>query len=324
MFPTAGFYLRDLGLSCFLRIKRTLRVRITQRTTIVRKILIGMALASTVLANPAMARDDSVYVGIDGGVVFGGSLGSDIDLDDDDDFDDDERDVFDLKTKRGWEAALVLGYDFGGFRLEAEGSYKNLNVDRISSDLAGFDFDDVTPGVQNRVDIDGDLKVKSLMANALVDLGPDDGLQFFVGGGVGIGWADFEGSFIDEEDAFIDDSDSAFAWQLMAGARLPLSDSVDIGVKYKYFNLDNLSIRNIDENRFDTGLSSHSVLASLVFNFGGRERVQEVVPQLAPPPPQSPPPPPPATMTCPDGTVIGVNYACPAPPPPPLPEPERG
>ena len=173
-----------------------------------------MAFASTALASPALARDDSVYVGIDGGVVFGGSLGSDFDL----------------------------------------------------------DFDDVTPGVQNRVDIDGDLKIKSVMANALVDLGPDDGLQFFVGGGAGIGWADFEGSFVDEEDAFIDDSDGAFAWQLMAGARLPLSDAVDIGVKYKYFNLDNLNIRNVDENRIDTGLSSHSVLASRAFNFGGHAR----------------------------------------------------
>jgi len=29
-------------------------------------------------------------------------------------------------------------------------------------------------------------------------------------------------------------------------------------------------------------------------------------------------------MTCPDGTVVGVNEACPMPPPPPPPEPERG
>lgn len=288
-----------------------------------RRTLIGLALASTIAASPAVAKDNSAYVGIDGGVVFGGSLGSDFDLDGNDKFDDGEKDVFDLDTKAGWEAALVAGYDFGGFRLEAEGSYKNLNVDRLSTKLAGFDFDDVTPGVQNRIDSNGDLKVKSVMANALVDLGPDDGLQFFAGGGVGIGWADLKSTFIDAQDPFIDSSDSAFAWQLMAGARLPISDSVDIGLKYKYFNLDNLSIRNVDENRIDTGLSSHSVLASLVFNFGGRAPVQEVV---APPPPlpPPPPPPPPSTMTCPDGTVIGMNEACPAPPPPPMPQPERG
>jgi hypothetical protein len=29
-------------------------------------------------------------------------------------------------------------------------------------------------------------------------------------------------------------------------------------------------------------------------------------------------------MTCPDGTVVAINDACPAPPPPPAPEPERG
>lgn len=289
-----------------------------------RKVLAGLALASTIISGPALARDNSVYAGIEGGVVFGGSLGSDFDLDDDDDFDDDERDAFNLRTKRGWEAALVLGYDFGGFRLEAEGSYKNLNVNRISTDLAGFDLDDVTPGVQDRVAVNGDLKVKSLMANALVDLGPDDGLQFFAGGGAGIGWADFESSFIDEADPFIDESDSAFAWQLIAGARLPISDSVDVGVKYKYFNLDNLKIRNVDRNRIDTGLSSHSVLASLTYNFGGgREPVREVVSQPAPPPPP-PPPAAPTTMTCPDGTVVSAYSSCPAPPPPPMPQPERG
>jgi hypothetical protein len=29
-------------------------------------------------------------------------------------------------------------------------------------------------------------------------------------------------------------------------------------------------------------------------------------------------------MTCPDGTVVGMNEACPMPPPPPPPAPERG
>jgi OOP family OmpA-OmpF porin len=291
----------------------------------VRKTLIGLALASTVLATPALARDGSPYIGIDGGVVFGGSLGSDFDLDDDDDFDDDERDAFDLGTDRGWEAALLVGYDFGAFRLEAEGSYKNLNVDRLRTDLAGFDLDDVTPGVQNRVDLNGDLKVKSLMANALVDLGPDDGLQFFAGGGIGVGWADFEGSRLGEDNSFIDDSDSALAWQLIAGARFPVSDSVDLGVKYKYFNLDNLKIRNIDTNRIDTGLSSHSVLASLVFNFGGSRPIEAAPPPPPPAPAPMAPPPAPQTKICPDGSEVGVYQNCPMPPPPmPTPQGERG
>jgi len=29
-------------------------------------------------------------------------------------------------------------------------------------------------------------------------------------------------------------------------------------------------------------------------------------------------------MVCPDGTVVGINDACPVPPPPAAPEPERG
>lgn len=55
-------------------------------------------------------------------------------------------------------------------------------------------------------------------------------------------------------------------------------------------------------------------------------------PTILPPPPPvevapPPPPPPPATQTCPDGSVIAADAACPVPPPPPPPPPapvERG
>ena len=35
-----------------------------------RKLAIAMALASTALATPAVARDHSVYVGLEGGVMW--------------------------------------------------------------------------------------------------------------------------------------------------------------------------------------------------------------------------------------------------------------
>ena len=72
------------------------------------------------------------------------------------------------------------------------------------------------------------------------------------------------------------------------------------------------------EGRF----KSHSLLASLIYNFGA--------PPAPPPPPvvmAPPPPPPPATQTCLDGSVILATDICPAPPPPPPPPPpapERG
>ncbi|MES2146680.1 MAG: hypothetical protein V4491_02395, partial [Pseudomonadota bacterium] len=68
--------------------------------------------------------------------------------------------------------------------------------------------------------------------------------------------------------------------------------------------------------------ASHSLLASLIFNFGGVE--------AAPPPPPpmvepvAPPPAPPAMQTCADGSVILATDACPPPPPPPPPPVQSG
>ena len=45
--------------------------------TIMRKFVIGMAMASTALASPALARDDAWYVGVEGGAM----LVEDMDLD---------------------------------------------------------------------------------------------------------------------------------------------------------------------------------------------------------------------------------------------------
>jgi HK97 family phage major capsid protein len=74
-------------------------------------------------------------------------------------------------------------------------------------------------------------------------------------------------------------------------------------------------------DRLDGRFRSHSLLASLVYNF--------VTPSPPAPslPPVTPPPPPPVMQNCPDGSVILATDICaspPPPPPPPPPAPERG
>src|SRR5690606_7255849 len=176
----------------------------------------ALALASTALATTAYAQDTGPYVGLEGGVVWADELDDSVDI-----FDDDgDEDVITLDSDMGWEIGAVAGYDFGRFRLEGEGSYKRIGVDRITSDV--IDLDPVTPGIQTERGLDGDLTVTSLMANALVDFGPSDGVNFFVGGGAGYSWVsidsefDFEGDGPGGERLFADDDDSGFSWQLLA------------------------------------------------------------------------------------------------------------
>src|SRR3546814_14225445 len=77
------------------------------------------------------------------------------------------------------------------------------------------------------------------MVNGLRDFGDDDGLQGFVGGGAGVARVSVEPVFAGP---FLDDSDTGFAWQAIAGVRAPLSDNIDVGLKYRFFNADNLDL----------------------------------------------------------------------------------
>ncbi|MBC7497913.1 MAG: flagellar motor protein MotB, partial [Sphingomonadaceae bacterium] len=90
-----------------------------------RKLVVALALASTALAGPALAKDNSFYVGIEGGGIIN------------------QNQTFDLKAtngtvssaplranyKVGFDVDGKIGYDFGMFRSEFEVGYKNNNVD---------------------------------------------------------------------------------------------------------------------------------------------------------------------------------------------------
>ena len=93
-----------------------------------RKLAIGLALASTALASPALARDDQWYVGVDGGAMIVEDLTLDIGA---------VADAASIDTDTGYDFGGIVGYDFGGFRLESEVSYRETDIQGFSS-YSGF------------------------------------------------------------------------------------------------------------------------------------------------------------------------------------------
>jgi opacity protein-like surface antigen len=333
-----------------------------------RKLLLTASAAITI-ASPAAARDGQPYFGVEGGILLPKDQDADIDVD----FtttqtpaaplapagptDTGFNNALGIDYRRGVDLDAIVGYDFGLFRLEGELGYKRAKLDDFEIDQDFVDSlnvalnrpsavpDPGAPGfaplVASDFSLDGRVRVLSGMVNGLVDLGDDDGLSFFAGGGFGRARVKFAG-----------EKDSAWAYQLIAGARYAISNNVDIGLKYRYFRTGKLDLADssavsllgnpdrfvvnpttptiVDRTTnadlftsFEQKFRSHSLLASLIFNFGA--------PAAPPPPPPPPPapvaPPPPATQTCPDGSVILATDSCPLPPPPPPPPPpapERG
>jgi opacity protein-like surface antigen len=273
------------------------------------------AVAAAAIAAPAVAQDAPAtgpYVGIEGGVLFPQGTDTDIVLRNGS-ASVTQTDAFRLNYDTGYDVDAIVGYDLGMFRLEGELGYKRAGLNSIDVDPALIDaYNDATGDTitASDFDADGHATVLSAMVNGLVDFNVGS-LGVYAGGGVG--YADVK--FSNEFDS---DNDNGWAYQLIAGLRAAVTPNVDIGLKYRYFQTGNLSYTQ-DYDPLTADLEgkfrSHSLLASLIYNFGAPAPAA-YVPEVAPPPPA---PVAPATQTCPDGSVIMATDACPAPPPPPPP-----
>ena len=260
-----------------------------------------LLLASSLLASPAVARDRSLYLGIEGGLLW--AKDTKFDLRGPQRVDN----ALVIDHKMGYDIDALFGYDAGYVRAELELGYKRASHDKY----------DVRGDGSATIDADGNTRYISIMTNLLLDVGNEDGLSFYAGPGAGFAWGKYKVGDNTGSETF---KDGGVAWQLIAGVRYAVSPNIDVGAKYRYFHPSRVTESDIDGSSLRGRFTSHSILASLIYNF------YEPAP---PPPPLAPPPPPlppPATQTCYDGSVILATDVCPPPPPPPPPEPapERG
>ena len=302
---------------------------------------LAVAVAAAAIGSPAIARDGAGYVGLEGGILFprvmkygvnalrvqsvptgNGLLGQTVTT-----TNNGYGSGFVADYKKGVDVDAIAGYDFGMFRLEGELGYKrtrNRNFTVSPTLLAAINTPPFSGITSSNFNFGDRTRVMSAMLNGLIDHDIASGFRIYGGGGAGRARVKTLGQ-----------RDNAWAYQLIAGVSTAISPNIDLGLKYRYFQTSRLHFANgaaftnaatgaTSTSTFaETGkFRSHSLLASLIFNFGSAE---------APPPPMvetpaPPPPPPPATQTCDDGSVIEATAACPmAPtPPPPPPPPAQG
>lgn len=161
-------------------------------------------------------------------------------------------DVFSARYKRGTDLGVVAGYDFGWFRLEGELAHKRVGLRRIVND-DGTDLfleelnialnrpsaapDPGAPGLPALTLADfqhsSSLKVGSAMVNAIVDLKVIDRVNLFAG--IGVGRAFTRG---------FGDHDSSSVGQRIFGARFGVTNSIDLGVKYRNFRTGVIKLDN--------------------------------------------------------------------------------
>jgi opacity protein-like surface antigen len=131
----------------------------------------------------------------------------------------------------GWTAGGGIGiysHLFGGSRFEIEGGYTSNEVNRLT--YAGF----ILPA-------DFDIKTTTVMFNMLkeVPLGQSGVIGYF-GGGIGHHSTEMDG---DIATILYSDSESGFAWQLIAGLDFPITDRLALFTQYRYLVLSDMTFR---------------------------------------------------------------------------------
>lgn len=235
-----------------------------------RRIFAAVFVAFIASASPVLADEAPWYVGVDVGAAFAGKqpitptggFG----------FIPGPQVPTSVKASTAFEIGGVIGHQFNHVRIEAEVANKTASNRNYTS--AGFSayptatppgFGIIPPGSYSSVT--GRQNVLSVMANGMVDLGKTGGAKFSLGGGLGV--ARVQDSLgINGFGAVLRDSHTGFAWQLIAGARIPVGRKVELGVKYRFFNANHVDLASLVGTTVRTRYRSNSVLLGLSYKFG--------------------------------------------------------
>ena len=209
------------------------------------RLLATLAAAALLVMHPSAAvAQDSNYLAGSVGYTFA------------DDFETDAG--IEASIDNGFAVTGAVGRSFGAFRGEIEGSYRRSKVD----EARGF-------GVV--VEGDGEVSALSAMANLYFDpafqLGP---VKPYIGGGIGV--SRFRARDVEAVGVPgippVSGTETGFAWQLMAGGGIALSEQATLTAGYRYFatpdveaNVPSLGSVEVD------GLGLHAIEVGLRFSF---------------------------------------------------------
>lgn len=144
----------------------------------------------------------------------------------------------DADTNTGQILTTDLGFGFGAFvggrvtpnvRLEGEIGYRSSDIESLGGATAG-----------------GDITSLAFMANGYYDIPVQSAVIPYVGGGIGIADVEMNG--------LRNDSDTVFAFQLMAGAAIPVSPNVALTGEYRLFATEDPHAGNLHYEYVNSGL----------------------------------------------------------------------
>ncbi len=129
---------------------------------------------------------------------------------------------FELNTSQGYNAALAVGAKFGSLRAEIEGVYRKNDNDK-------FNQGGVNAGA------DGDLSTLNVFLNGYYEIDIFGIVTPYAGAGVGYGTVSLDLKNVNGT-LIVDDDDTVYSYQLMAGAAINVTENFSLTAEYRYFD----------------------------------------------------------------------------------------
>ena len=221
------------------------------------KLFSAAVLLLAVSALPAQADEYafSPYVS----VFAGGSFASDTDAA------LEGVDFYKFDTEIGVTFGGALGLQINNWsRVELELSHSSYSVDQVSA--SGQNWGPTPTAISNT----GNVNATYVFANAWFDIKNQSQFTPYIGGGLGVGF--FEagefGSLAFLPGTEINAKNTEFAFQLGAGLKVDLTDSIAVDVGYRFKNISDVSF-DFSSNDSDANgrFSSHNIQVGVAYAF---------------------------------------------------------
>lgn len=218
-----------------------------------RLLILGAALAA--LSSPAFAdtgiKLGNWYAGLQGGL----NIMQDADA-------SDSTGSGEIRTDEGFAVGGYAGYRLdNGIRLEAEGTYRQNDLDELSVDTV---FSIPVGGVT--VPLDGDVSSFAFMANIWFEPQVGEHWLPYIGGGIG-------GVYIDADASsggvsLIDDSTTVFGGQVGAGVGYAITSNVVVSLDYRFMVTADPEFDEVGtSDKLDAEYLNHSIMVGVRGHF---------------------------------------------------------
>jgi OOP family OmpA-OmpF porin len=188
-----------------------------------------------------------------------------------------------LQSDTGINLDGALGMQFGPLRLEGQASYLRNSASSLTATTATTSSSTSSTSTPADPPIGGSTQAFAFLGNAIYDFAMPPwwgGVTPHVGAGIGVAHLTATQKFAGV--TLLDSSDTQFAYQAIAGLRVPLAPNWALDLDYRYVATTDPTFRTPAGNRVTSSYRTHNVLASLIFSFGVPSPLPPALPAAMP------------------------------------------